>query len=170
LEDTVDDEDYSISQFSKAKEFLLKSRAYNDLVERLRAEVLLTERKGTIIDEIRDTILDRLENYPKKNGYNLSACTVMFEVLWNLPEFLKRQFPGISTPKVGDILVYTGLDVDGQGSTCEQYIRQTWGTAGIEVLRGIEEAVRREQLGQEYKCKSVSYPSHTWIWRANRLE
>ncbi|KUJ09813.1 uncharacterized protein LY89DRAFT_740880 [Mollisia scopiformis] len=160
-EDVIDDEDYSISQFSKAKIFLLESVAYRNLVEGLTAELLLSSRDETIINDVRNTVLDGLEKNPKKNGYNISSCVVQFEMLWTPISFLKGQFPDVPTPKIGNILVYTGSEFDAQVSTCEQYIRQTWGAAGVEVLRALEEVIHREQIGVKFKI---------WLADASWLE
>jgi hypothetical protein len=103
--------------------------------------------------------LNMLTTYPKTR-YSISACRALFEVVWNPSQFLKHQFPSTSTLKLGDVLVYTGLQVDAQGSTCEQYIRQTWGTTGIEILRGLEKAVRREPLGKGINV-SLCLPFYT---------
>lgn len=146
-----EEEDYSISHLSKARDFLLESRAYQELVERLRAEIILTERDGLIIDDIRGTILDALKDYPKENGYKVSNHKVWFCLEWSPVEFLQRQFPGGSIPRIGDILVFTGSEVDAQGSTCEQYIRQTWGSIGIEVLHGLEIGIGKAQPVESYK-------------------
>jgi hypothetical protein len=156
FDDTADEE----PQFSSTRPFIFESKAYRDLVERLSANILLTERVGVIVN-IRHDILDNLETYPKDHGYKLSTSIAGFDMLWTPLDFVKQQFPNTSTPRLGDILVYTGMEIDAHGSTCEQYIQQSWGAVGMEVLRGLEEVLCKERIGQLFECKFfMTYAFH----------
>jgi len=151
VENGVDDEDYSITELSEARKFLFESRAYQWLIEKLRAEFVLTDRKGTALNEIRYELLRGLAVYPRRSGYNLLTPVAEFQIVWSPISFLSRQFPHTSAPALGEIIVLNGAQVDAQASTCAQYIQQTWTATGVEILRLLERVVARGVKGEAYE-------------------
>jgi len=152
LEDEIDDEDYSISQFSEARKFLIESQAYQWLVERLQAELHLTSRTGRVLNEIRSQILRVLGANPIHSGYNINHNTAEFKLMWSPMDFLKRQFSSTPAPILGDIIVLNGTEVDAQCSTCRHYVQQIWGVMGTETLRGLQEGVAKGVIGETLEC------------------
>ncbi|RFU26150.1 hypothetical protein B7463_g10188, partial [Scytalidium lignicola] len=117
-EEDIDDEEYSISQYSEAYKFLIENQAYQWLVERLKSEFHSTTRKGTVLNGLRSQVLKALASSPQLSGYNINYNSAKFKLMWNPMEFLKRQFPYTPTPILGDVIVLNGNEVNAQCSTC----------------------------------------------------
>ena len=65
-----------------------------------------------------------------------SHCTITYELTWELPSYLRRFFP--AKQRVGSILTLTGGTVDAFGSSCKDYLENTFPPIGLSVLECLE--------------------------------
>lgn len=151
-----ENEDYAIIDLEKAQKYLIESQAYPWLIGKLRAEILLTSRKGTALSKVRIVIFRELAARRHLLGFseqNLTMQTIRFRVVCDPTLFLQNQFPNLAAPKLGSLIVLNGSEVDAQCSTIEQYVRQTWPTAGPELLKVLEEVVVRGLAESPSECE-----------------
>jgi hypothetical protein len=138
-----DNEEYVISQFSEAWNFLIEGEAYQWLLGKIRAQLVLNET-GTVMEAIRTTILRAFDPTRAGNAYHPRTYKATFEVAWCPATFIQDQFPEEPDIRLGAILVLTGSRLDAQATTCAQYMHQTWPTTGEEFLLALEHMVANE--------------------------
>ena len=138
-----DHEDYVISQFTEAWNFVVEGEAYQWLLGKIKAQLVLDEG-GTVMETIRTKILQALSFTKSGNTYRQAVYKATFEVAWCPATFIQDQFPDEQDIRLGAILVLTGSRLDAQATTCAQYMHQTWPTTGAELLLALEYMVANE--------------------------
>jgi hypothetical protein len=151
-EDETDD--YAIAHFPHAWKFLTESQAYKWLLGRMKSETLLTERKGTIAENIADEILSGLNSMKMDYSYTKGIRKAFFEISWPLSAFVKEHYPGEEQLQLGSIITITGSGIDAQALTCSEYMCQVWPTTGLETLAVVQEAMAKGP-GKSHKCKTI---------------
>jgi hypothetical protein len=153
--DDDENEDYAITHFPDAWRFLTNGHAYQWLLGKVRTEMLLTKRDGTLAENIRREILKGLAFGKKEHGYGQGFCKAKFEIPWNLPAFLREQYPYEQHVQLGSLITIVGSGVDAQALTCAENMRQVWPITGLETLSALQEAITKGP-GKSYKCNSNS--------------
>jgi len=149
-----EDEDYAITHFPEAWQFLTSSHAYYWLLARVRTELLLTKRIGTSADNIRREILKGLTSRSRKNGYGQTMIKVTFQISWSLPQFLKQQYPEEDFVKLGSLITLVSSEDDVQALTCAQYMSQVWPVTGSDTLAALQGALDKGP-GQPFKGRPI---------------
>jgi hypothetical protein len=158
--DAADDdeyEDYAISHYPDAWKFLTSGHAYKWLLGRVRTEMLLTKRDGTLAENIRREILKGLASGKKENGYGQGIYRAKFKIPWTPQAFLKQQYPDEHNLQLGYIITIVGSGVDAQALTCAGYLSQVWPATGLDTLSALQEAVTNG-AGKRYKCNVFGQP------------
>jgi hypothetical protein len=143
IDNEDDNEDYVISQFPEAWKFLIEGEAYQWLLGKIRAQLVLNET-GTVMETIRTKILQALSSHKEGGACRQTIYKANFEVAWCPATFIQDQFPEEPDIRLGAVLVLTGSGVDAQATTCAQYMHQTWPTTGAELLLALKHMVANE--------------------------
>ena len=151
-EDLADDQDDSddnqVPYLPEARAFVTESKAYSQMIEKLRSVLKLSPRKGSAIEKVHNHILEALASLHKQNiapVANASHC--WFNIEWEPVSFLTEQYP-FHTTRIEDVISLTGSDPNAQAATCAQYMRQTWPITGSENLRALSTAIELARLKQ----------------------
>jgi hypothetical protein len=152
LDEEFENDDYAIIHFPEAWAFLKKSHAYKWLLGIIKSRLVLTETRGTLMEQIGDEILRGLTLANRGRGNENGICRATFEVAWDLTEFINREFPHQDSLQIGSIITLTGSSVDAQALTCAEYMAQVWPTTGWETLKALQEAINKG-IARLHKCK-----------------
>jgi hypothetical protein len=142
--------------FTETGKFLIGSKAYQWLLERIRADSVLA-RTGTTADFIRDVIRNRLlaDQVDRLD----EPHTTTFEIFWSPLRFLREQnYQQGEYQAIGEVITLTGSAVDAQAMTCAQYIHQTWPMTGDETLWALQAAMTK-----------IPNHRHQCIWLISRV-
>lgn len=153
VNDEEDGEDYAITHFPEAWQFLTGSHAYYWLLSRVRSEILHSKREDTTAENIRRNIVKGLSSRPRRSGYGQAVSKARFEISWSLPGFLEKQYPEERNLRLGSLITLVASGDDVQALTCAQYMSQVWPVTGPETLSALQGALDKG-LGQAYKGKS----------------
>jgi len=148
------EDDYVITNFPDAWEFLTGSHAYEWLLARMRTEMLLTKTDGTQAENIKREILEGLASVSKKLNYGQAVNKARFDISWDLPGFLKAKYPDEHELQLGSLITIVGTGDNVQALTCAQYINQVWPVTGLETLFALQGAFNKG-VGQKYKGNST---------------
>jgi len=138
-----EEDDYATEKFPIAQKFLLESAEYCWLTTRLKTELILSNRKGTIIEDIRHQILSTVITQSRENCSG-SIYQAEFLLEWNPIDFIKQQFPDKKDQPLGTIIVICGSEINAQTMTCAQYMDQMWPESGKELLLALEDFMIKE--------------------------
>ncbi|KAG9230363.1 hypothetical protein BJ875DRAFT_158352 [Amylocarpus encephaloides] len=149
--DEDEDEDYAVTHFPEAWQFLTSSHAYVWLLARLKTEMLLTKSDGTPADTIRRDIMKGLASRLRKHGYGQTMSKARFQLSWSLPRFLMQQYPEERVPRLDSLITIIASGEDVQALTCAQYMSQVWPITGPETLVAVQGALDKGP-GQSFKA------------------
>jgi hypothetical protein len=139
--------------FTETRAFLIESKAYQWLLGRIRTSLVLTTRRGTDVELIRNVIIDCLNRHDSYGTFH----TATFLIFWSPLRFLREQnYQDGEDQAIGEVITVTGSAIDAQAMTCAQYMHQTWPLTGNETLRALQAAMA-EKLSHRHHCIS-SYP------------
>ncbi|KAK6501959.1 hypothetical protein TWF481_009777 [Arthrobotrys musiformis] len=128
------------------KDFMLKTRAFEWLVGRLKREALLTNSTEiNYMDIVGEAILQHLPLPTLKVSKNTSAQAfkALFATGWNPLEFVYAQdYATEPFEAIEKAITLTGSIEDAQAVTCAEYLRQTWPSIGEGLLGLFEKAMR----------------------------
>lgn len=144
------DEDYTMTHFPDAWEFLVNSHAYQWLIGRIQTEMLVTQRAGTAAESIRTEIVKGSASLGRSHGDRQGTRKVRFDISWELPGFLREQYPEESELDLGSLITIVGIGNVVQALTCAQYMRQVWPVTDLETLKALQEALDKGK-GQMYQ-------------------
>lgn len=105
---------------------------------------------------IRCEIKAALDVIQAGTSYPDRIYAASFHVALRLEAFLHWYHGADRGQALGAVLTLTGSAIDAQAVTCQQYMKQTWPSSGIETLRAVEEALARAKASSSptpYKCK-----------------
>jgi hypothetical protein len=143
VESEVDEkEDHSIPFFPEARASLIESKAYDWLLRKIRTNLILTSRKGTPVEIIKDAIPVGLSSRGVSGKRSLSVREAVCETSWNPLIFLKEQhYQDKENQAIGEVITVTGSAIDSQAMTCAHFMHQTWPSTGDEALRALQAAM-----------------------------
>jgi hypothetical protein len=95
-------------------------------------------KENITTDHIRDTIL---ANAISKNSVFIIHC----QVDWELVQYCKEELLGDN--KLHHVFTITGSLERAQAASCEDYVRQTWGYKGLQLLDAIVAGLAKDRLG-----------------------
>lgn len=145
---------YDTPLFSEARTFVTQSNAFQWLLGKIQAAVKFTNREGTVMDAIRDSILANLNSLRAKVGGPPPQThhQLVFKIEWSPLDFLEEQYSNIGEDyELGKVITLNGSAVDAQAVTCAQYMHQMWPSTGDETMRGLDAAISRKQ-SRASKC------------------
>jgi hypothetical protein len=145
-----DQEDYVITHYPEAWTFLTNSNAYEWLLARMKAEILLTKIDGTLVDSIKKEILKGLASISKRFGYHQGASQARFEISWPLMRYIEEKYLDKHDLQLGSLITIVGSGGEVQALTCSQYMNQVWPVTGLETLLALQGALDKG-AGQTYK-------------------
>jgi hypothetical protein len=141
-----DDEEDSIdqSELSAYHNIIVESPAYQWLLTNMAKESNL--QLGTPQPRIRQRILDKLPTGTISKRRSPDIHEVTFELRWEdaMEEYFRYELPEqrrLSNRSFQSFVVLTGSPREAQGLTLEQYLAQTWPTAGLQLLFSLHAAV-----------------------------
>ena len=137
-EETDDDESDLLIEFSDAKEFLISSSPFQHLLERLQA--LYYDRNGKL-STVRNLMTGNLDLSPR--DLDLAA---IFEMHWNLPNFMKTQYNFDKSVKLESVITISGSALYCQATTSAEYLKQNWPGHGLEMLGILQAALDSPKL------------------------
>jgi hypothetical protein len=156
-------EHYAITHFPESWRFLTESHAYKWLIEKIKCSILLTEFGGTVMEHIGNEITKGLKPVSRGHSYNTGVNHASFEISWDLPVFITKEFPDETSLQLGSIITLTGSSFDAQTLTCAEYRRQVWPTTGPETLKVLQEVMDKgEETGRSHSCKQYFHDA----WRS----
>ncbi|KAE9374285.1 hypothetical protein N431DRAFT_556628 [Stipitochalara longipes BDJ] len=141
-EDDIE-EDYAITHFPDAWTFLTSCHAYQWLVSRMRAELLLTRIEGTRAAAIKIDILKELADL-RRSEHSRVEETARFEIAWDLIGFLKDKYLDAQEIRLGSLITIVGTGDEMQAITCVEYMKQVWPVTGPETLIVLQGALDQE--------------------------
>jgi hypothetical protein len=153
-DDEENEEGYIIAHFPDAWIFLTRSHAYQWLLSRMRAEVLLTRIKGSRAETIKSEILEALASLPRTYEYGQAVKTCRFDIDWDLSGFLKEKYINEDGLQLGSLITIVGSGEDVQALTCAEYLTQVWPTTGLETLAALQGALNNG-VGQIFNGKLI---------------
>lgn len=118
----------------QAKDFLKRSRAFQGLYERLHAWIFPTTK-----DYIRHATLTNIE---WQGRYSDLHC----QVDWELLKYCQQELSG--KPELQRVLTITGSLNSAQAASCEDYVKQTWGSWGTKSLNAIVDGFVGDRFGK----------------------
>jgi hypothetical protein len=137
--------------YQEVRSFLLGGSAYQWLIENARTSALLTERKGTILEEIACKIDATLSSLRTTKSRTAQVFQARFEMDWDLLTFLRGQdYDSTLEVAVEQAITITGSGSNAQALSCVDYMRQTWPSTGREIVHALQKALR----SPHYSCSS----------------
>ena len=155
LDDEAHDVEAKIPELAGAKEFLFNSKAYERLCKRIQMASILTPSGSTeaqTMQDIRNCVLDGLENHAYAYLVKRGKYTADFLVDWDPLAFLTEQYGDTTANLIGQCITLTGSAIDAQALTCGEYCHQVWPETGLETLRCLQAAISHP--GQLFKGTS----------------
>ncbi len=128
----------------KARDFLLAGEEYQMLVQKLRLAAELTPRQGTVIESVRNAVLEVFPDGAASTVYHRFTAEVFMD--WSFEGFMSDQYGKEDRPSLCDAITITGSIVDAQAMTCGSYCSQTWPWLGLGVLQAIEASAKTKTL------------------------
>ncbi|KAF7513369.1 hypothetical protein GJ744_009790 [Endocarpon pusillum] len=154
LDDECDDGDEGeyMADIAPIRDFLVSSKAFQDLAIAIRRSLYCDDRTG--IDRIAYQILERLSEAesapclrcsgPQDDSNGCSdhrpIYSVRFQVSWSPEEFLQSQF-GNRAPRIGSLVTLTGSALYAQATTCSEYLQTNWPRSGSFVLSTLQKII-----------------------------
>ncbi|UKZ70774.1 uncharacterized protein TrAtP1_011743 [Trichoderma atroviride] len=126
--------------------FVFNTRASGWLRTQLRREFCLASTGPNIIQEIQDTIMSAFPPAPEySEDSSRQYYAVTFELECDLLFFFETQSPEQPGEGIGTAFTLTGSELDVQGATCSNYMRQTWPMTGDTIIELVTGALRVQQ-------------------------
>ncbi|KAF2015665.1 hypothetical protein BU24DRAFT_491882 [Aaosphaeria arxii CBS 175.79] len=122
-------------RYEEVRSYLLEGLAYEWLIKRVQTAGLLTDRKGTTVETIAETMNTILASTVTPKSRENHVIQVHFSLDWDLLYFLKEQEYGVS-PEIAieRAITITGAHDDAQALSCVDYMWQTWESIGQEMI------------------------------------
>jgi hypothetical protein len=159
-----EEEDPVVPFLPEARYFILESKAYQQLLERIKLSLTLTPRQGTTIELIRKDIITGLSIQPRSQDGTQQVVSqlynVSFEITWNPVSFLKEQYHNEGHQEISEVITLNGSAIDAQAITCAQYMHQVWPSTGNETLRVLQSAIAQRlstAIGSEQPYEGNCY-------------
>jgi hypothetical protein len=136
------------------RDFILNSPAYEWLLTSLRKETLLAQPDPNSMLAIRREIINSLPPSRKiSRNRPAEAYNITFDISWDPLAFIREQsYEEKPEDVVGKVITLTGSARDAQALTCEQYLCQTWPSAGKYIIRLVKDVVQGGP-GHRHTCK-----------------
>lgn len=129
-------------RYQEVRSFLLDGPAYQWLRDNTRSSVLLTVRRGTILESITREIDAKLSSIKTQKSRRSQAFLLTFDMDWDLPNFLRGQEYGTTLEiAVESAITVTGSGSNAQSLSCMDYMCQTWPSSGREVVHMLQKAL-----------------------------
>jgi hypothetical protein len=119
-------------------------------VKRLRGEALRADMRDHTATETRAAETESEKMLLVKRiidtgnwaslGFN-GHISVGVAMDWNLQRFMEDQFGSSTNPLLGSILILSGSALCAQATTCVEYVRQNWLSAGEQLLDALQTAL-----------------------------
>ena len=91
------------------------------------------EPKDGAINEIKHLIIEDILEF--------ESVKALLTMEWDLPEFMKSQYPDAEDANLGSVITLTGTVLHAQATTCLEYVKQTWPSQGCEVVMAFQSAI-----------------------------
>jgi hypothetical protein len=129
------DEDV-MPRLKEAKHFMALSQAFRRFQEDLRifAFPIMSLYIRTIIRSSSRSIQDK------------GTIHIRCQVRWEILEFCEKELQGYTD--LMPLLTLTGTPTSAQADTCEEYVKETWGSAGSELLNRFVLGLRTKSCGK----------------------
>lgn len=140
---------------------ILKSPSYEWLLSSLRKECSLQwglRQPRIMVENIRQTILDKLPTGTISKRRPLSACEITFALQWDDTMDRGNELfwkPITSEIKLSELITVTGCQEESQALTIEQYLSQAWPTYGLQLLDVLQKAIACHD--HQYSGKILRY-------------
>ena len=134
--------------------YVLQFLDYEWLLTNLRREILLAPSMANTLRNIRLKITEILPmSHEVSSKKSSQTYNIIFEVDWDLLDFLKAQdYEAEAHVAVENVITLTGGPSDAQALTCGQYLCQTWPLSGHQIMRLIQDVLRKES-GCRQECR-----------------
>lgn len=167
------------------KKALLGNRSFKWFLFRVSGDAILdTPGPYDGWRQIREDILQSMK-LPKTSDRRLSTTIqVLFEINWNYGAFyLEQAYTEHMATVLDSAITFTGYANHVQATTCAAYMRQTWGSEGLELLRILQEVITVHGIrGQSISLQaelcvmphiafanSYSLESHAYVYEMAKL-
>lgn len=152
-EDDILDEE--LPGLGRYEAVLNSSPAYDKFFSELNRECATQSTNIDILGSISRGISQMLPESPKvSRKATPQRFHVTFVVEWDPVAFIKEQeYSEAPDNALANAIVLTGSTAMAQASTCAGYLRQTWPSSGIQVLRLIQDLVKKDPSGASL-CES----------------
>jgi hypothetical protein len=136
------------------RDFILETPAYKWLVASLRSEATLARGNPDLMESIRETIFSALPSSQKISRKEPSqAYKATFELDWDPLHFVReQQYTESPEEALERAITLTGRSSNAQALTTKVYLCQTWPTTGKQVMRLVNDVVRRPE-GHIVNCE-----------------
>jgi hypothetical protein len=140
---------------------VLATPAYKWLIASLQREARLTRTTPDLMERIKEIIFSALPFAPKPNREESSQkYLAVFELDWDPVAFIKEQEYSETPEEVLEkVITLTGSLNDSQAVTTISYLCQTWPVTGEQVMRLVNDSLRRK--GDVVDCKCLYIVSCT---------
>ena len=147
-------------RYQEVRSFLIDGPAYQWLLENARSSALLTERKGTILEEVTRMIDAKLSSMRTSKTQRSQVFQANFNMDWDLPNFLRDQEYNTTLEiAVERAITITGSSSNAQALSCMDYVCQTWPSSGREVVRVLQKALISSNVSCSSKQSFQNYCS-----------
>jgi hypothetical protein len=136
------------------RDFIVNSPAYEWLLTSLRKEALLAPPNPNSMLAIRRDIINSLPpSHRLSRNRPAEAYKITFDIGWDLLAFVREQsYEEKPEEVVEKVITLTGSVRDAQALTCEQYLCQTWPSAGKCIIQLVKDVVQ-DGPGHRHTCK-----------------
>ena len=91
-------------------------------------------------NSMRDQICATIEHVlTSQDGFYFVRC----DALWQISSYCRNQLDGSN--ELHTVLTLTGTKTSSQATSCEEYVRHTWGAQGLSLLETLVCALRESQ-------------------------
>ena len=143
------------------RDVVLATPAYKWLIASLQREARLTRTTPDLMERIKKTIFSALPPAPQPNREESSQeYKAVFELDWDPVAFVKEQeYSEAPEEALEKVITLTGSLNDSQAVTTKSYLCQTWPVTGEQVMRLVNDSLRRK--GDVVDCKCLYIVSCT---------
>ncbi|KAL4906232.1 hypothetical protein BDW74DRAFT_151548, partial [Aspergillus multicolor] len=121
---------------------MIKSSAYQRLLERLQEQMVLETELCSVRESNRSTVVDHLLESPRISTSTASTShIVLFDIGWELLPFIRERHHQSKSEIVERALTLTGSFTNAQALPCGEYMRQTWPLTAEDILSLMKQAI-----------------------------
>lgn len=137
-----DEENESLTEFAKTKDFLISSQPFQKLLRRLQTLYYDENEKLLAIRKI-------MERNPALSPLDYGYSKATFEMHWDILKFMRTQYETARNVRLASVITISGSALYCQATTAAEYLSQNWPVHGNHMLEVLQAALDRPELSAE---------------------